>query len=156
MFIFIILSIIALISIIIAICSISQISSYVDNESKFNYDQSNKNENFNYFDYNRDNFIIEDYEIVYEDNSTIMDNKGRVYYKDYNNSDSSTINVSDEKGHIYTVFNHQNQDLKCWYDEEYDNYNEYYEDNTSNDDYYSNSSYDSWFSSKSDEDDGWF
>ncbi len=28
------------------------------------------------------------------------------------------MNVSDEK--IYTVFNYQNNDCKCWYDEDYD------------------------------------
>ena len=95
MFIFIILSTIALISIIISICSVSQ-SSSVANESNFNYDISNKNEDFDFFDYNRNNFIIEDYEIVYEDNTSIMDSRGRVYYKDYNGCNSSTMNVSDE------------------------------------------------------------
>lgn len=169
MFIFIILSTIALISIIISICSVSQ-SSSVANESNFNYDISNKNEDFDFFDYNRNNFIIEDHEIVYEDNVSIMDNKCRVYYKDFNSCNSSTMNVSDEKGNVYTVFNHQNQDSKCWYDEdydsgygynfsdEYDSYNSssYYEDNSCSDDYYGSYSYDGWFSSESDEDNGWF
>ena len=106
MFIVIILSLVALIIIIISGCSVSQ-SSYVGNESKFNYDTSNKNEDFDFFDYNRNNFIIEDYEIVYEDNTSIMDSRGKVYYKDYNGCNSSTINVSDKNENIYTVFNYQ-------------------------------------------------
>ena len=166
MFIFIILSTIALISIIISICSVSK-SSSVANESNFNYDINNKNDDFDCY---RNNFIIEYNEIVYEDNVSIIDNKCRVYYKDFNSCDSSTMNVSDEKGNVYTVFNHQNQDSKCWYDEdydsgygynfsdEYDSYNSssYYEDNSCSDDYYGSYSYDGWFSSESDEDNGWF
>ena len=54
MFIVIILSLVALISIIILTCSVSQ-SSYVGNESKFNYDTSNKNEDFEFFDYRYSN-----------------------------------------------------------------------------------------------------
>lgn len=166
MFIFIILSTIALISIIISICSVSQ-SSSVANESNFNYDINNENDDFDCY---RNNFIIEYNEIVYEDNVSIIDNKCRVYYKDFNSCNSSTMNVSDENGNVYTVFNHQNQDSKCWYDEdydsgygynfsdEYDSYNSssYYEDNNCSNDYYGSCSYDGWLSSESDEDNGWF
>ena len=148
MFIFIILSTIALISIIISICSVSK-SSSVANESNFNYDINNENDDFDCY---RNNFIIEYNEIVYEDNVSIIDNKCRVYYKDFNSCDSSTMNVSDENGNVYNVFNHQSNYCKCWYDEEYDS-DDY--DSYSNN-YYGSCSYDFWFSSEADEDNGWF
>lgn len=86
----------------------SSISSEEITVSCYNKKGTNDKDSFNSGSEEKNNNIIQNYEILSEGDYSILDHKGNVYYKAIPgyNPEKCTMHLIDDNGNTYTIYNH--------------------------------------------------